>query len=76
MIHSTFLPGSALRESRKRATSEVVYLVSGKLDLQVDAQSFVIGAGDSFRIKGSPYRWANPYPDPAVAIWVISPPVY
>jgi transcriptional regulator with XRE-family HTH domain len=76
MIHSTFLPGSALRESRKRATSEVVYLVSGKLDLQVDAQSFVIGAGDSFRIKGSQYRWANPYADPAVAIWVISPPVY
>ncbi len=76
VIHSTFLPGAALKNSRKRATSEVVYLISGKLDVCIDDQLFHITAGDSFRIKGAPYRWANPYDDPAFAIWVISPPVY
>ena len=76
VIHSTFLPGSALDEPKQRATTEVAYLVSGRLDLFIDDQQFTIEAGDSFRIKGSEYRWANPYTDPACAIWVISPPVY
>lgn len=76
VIHSTFLPGSTLGETKQRATSEVVYLISGRLDIHIDERRFVIEAGDSFRIKGSEYRWANPYDDPACAIWVISPPVY
>ncbi|TCS50618.1 XRE family transcriptional regulator [Primorskyibacter sedentarius] len=76
VIHSTFLPHTALKDSRRRATSEVVYLVSGKLDIWIGDSPFQISSGDSFRIKGSEYRWANPYDDPAVAIWVISPPVY
>ncbi len=76
VIHSTFLPGASLKNSRRRATSEVVYLVSGKLDIWIEDRNFTIAAGDSFRIKGSQYRWANPYDEPAFAIWVISPPVY
>lgn len=76
VIHSTFLPGSALEEVKQRATTEVAYLVSGRLDIFIGDQKFTIEAGDSFRIKGSEYRWANPYDDPACAIWVISPPVY
>lgn len=76
VIHTTFLPGSALDEPKQRATTEVAYLLSGRLDIFIDDQRFTIEAGDSFRIKGSEYRWANPYDDPACAIWVISPPVY
>ncbi|MSU89255.1 helix-turn-helix domain-containing protein [Rhodobacteraceae bacterium 2CG4] len=76
VVHSTFLPGAALGQNRRRATSEVVYLISGKLDVWIEDRHFTIEAGDSFRIKGSEYRWANPYDDPASAIWVISPPVY
>lgn len=76
MIHSTFLPGAELTEPRRRATSEVIYLLSGKLDIRIGDRPFTVEAGDSFRIRGSDYRWSNPYADPAVAIWVISPPVY
>ncbi len=76
VIHSTFMPGSSLEQSRQRATSEVVYLMSGKLNIWIDEQPFTIETGDSFRIKGAEYRWANPYDEPASAIWVISPPVY
>ena len=37
---------------------------------------FDLGTGDSFRIRGEPYRWANPHDVDAVVIWVIAPPVY
>lgn len=76
MVHSTFAPGSGIRASVRRETQEVAYLISGKLDVEIDAATHTIHPGDSFRIRGEAFRWSNPYPDPAVAIWVIAPPVY
>ena len=76
VVHSTFAPGAARTQTMSRPTQELAYLVSGKLDVWIDDAAFTISAGDSFRIRGQAYRWANPYPDPAVAIWVIAPPVY
>ncbi len=76
MVHSTFEPGSEIGETVSRPTQEVGYLISGKLDLVIGSRRFTIYPGDSFRIRGEPFRWANPYADPAVAIWVIAPPVY
>lgn len=76
MIHSTFQPGSRRTNPISRPTQEVAYLVSGKLDVWLDDEKFTIEAGDSFRIRESSYRWENPYSEPAVAVWVVSPPVY
>ena len=76
MVHSTFEPGSEIGETVMRPTQEVGFLISGKLDLTIGDSRFTIQPGDSFRIKGEPFRWANPYDTPAVAIWVIAPPVY
>lgn len=76
VIHSTFLPGAELTDAITRPTTEVAYLVSGTLDLLIDGQAFTVSAGDSFRVRGSAYKWSNPYDTPAVALWVISPPVY
>ncbi|KMK68722.1 helix-turn-helix domain-containing protein [Puniceibacterium sp. IMCC21224] len=76
MVHSTFEPHSAIDEPVTRPTQEVGYLLSGRLDLEVGPRRFTLGPGDSFRIRGEPFRWINPYDDPAVAIWVIAPPVY
>lgn len=76
MIHSTFQPGSRRTDPISRPTQEVAYLVSGKLDVWLDDEKFTIEAGDSFRIRESSYRWENPYSEPAVAVWVVSPPVY
>lgn len=76
MVHSTFEPHSEIGETVTRPTQEVGYLLSGCLELTVGARSFTIRPGDSFRIRGEPFRWANPYDTPAVAIWVIAPPVY
>jgi len=76
MVHSTFQPGSALEEPVSRPTQEVGHLLSGKLDIWVNGQTHHLEAGDSIRIRGEPYRWMNPYDAPAIAIWVIAPPVY
>ena len=76
MIHSVFEPGSKTAEPVLRATQEVAYIIQGKLDLVIGGRRFTVGAGDSFRIRGEIFEWSNPYPDPAIAIWVIAPPVY
>lgn len=76
VIHSTFLPGASRDEDIRRNTEEIAYLVSGQLDLWLDGEIFHLNAGDSVRIRNQTYRWSNPYNQPAVAVWVISPPVY
>lgn len=76
MVHSTFEPHSKIDIPVTRPTQEVGYLISGMLDLEIGTTQFTIRPGDSFRIRGEPFRWANPNDEPAVAIWVIAPPVY
>ncbi|WP_170603268.1 helix-turn-helix domain-containing protein [Ruegeria arenilitoris] len=76
MVHSTFEPHSRMQTPADRPTQEVGYMVSGRLDLTIGQHRFTVGSGDSFRIKNEPYRWENPYDEPAVAVWVIAPPVY
>lgn len=76
MVHSTFQAHSKMQTPADRPTQEVGYIISGRLDLVIGGRAFTVGAGDSFRIRHEPYHWANPYDEPAVAIWVIAPPVY
>jgi len=76
MVHSTFAPGSGISETVKRPTQEVAYMVSGRLDVEIAGTTHTLTPGDSFRIRGEAFRWSNPYSDPAIAIWVIAPPVY
>lgn len=76
MIHTTFEAGSALAEAVSRPTQEVGYVVSGKCDLWIDDVQFHLSAGDSFRVRGQSYHWANRHAEPCVIIWVIAPPVY
>lgn len=76
MVRSVFEPGAVLPKAVTRATQEVGYLVSGQLDLWIGEQKYTLEEGDSFRIRGEPFRWENPHKHAAVAIWVIAPPVY
>lgn len=76
VVHSTFEPFSKIGETFTRPTQEVGYIVSGQLDLWIDGKTFHLCAGDSFRIRGEPFRWTNPHDTPCIAIWAISPPVY
>ena len=76
MVHSTFLPHSRIKDRVTRPTQEVGYIISGSLEIEIGTTTHILHPGDSFRVRGEPFRWANPNPDPAVAIWVIAPPVY
>lgn len=76
MFHSTFHAGAEMKDFITRPTQEVGYLVSGRLKLFLGEYTFDLNPGDSFRIRGEPYRWANPYKKEARAVWVIAPPVY
>ncbi len=76
MVHSTFQPHSRIKEPVQRPTQEVGYVLSGQLEIEIADVTHLINPGDSFRIRGERFRWANPFDTPAVAIWVIAPPVY
>ncbi|CAN0581387.1 unnamed protein product, partial [Ectocarpus sp. 12 AP-2014] len=76
MVHCVFEPRSRIGETVTRPTQEVGYVISGRLRLEVGERVFTLEPGDSFRIRGEPFAWENPYDEPVVAIWVIAPPVY
>ncbi|MHA6262985.1 helix-turn-helix domain-containing protein [Arenibacterium sp. CAU 1754] len=76
MVHSTFQPHAEIADPVIRPTQEVGYLISGHLDIEIAEITHHLNPGDSFRIRGEPFRWRNPHDRPAVAIWVIAPPVY
>ncbi|MEO0342775.1 MAG: XRE family transcriptional regulator [Pseudomonadota bacterium] len=76
MVRSVFEPGASLPNAVARPTQEVGYLISGRLTLWISDDCFDLNPGDSFRIRGEPFRWENPHQIAAVAIWVIAPPVY
>jgi len=76
VVHSTFAPRSGITEAVTRPTQEVGFIISGKLELDIAGEPYTVRAGDSFRIRGEAFTWANPFSEPCVAIWVIAPPVY
>ena len=69
--------GSPMHDPGTVATLRSVdWNADGKLDLMIEGRLYTVGPGDSFRIRGEAHEWINPYDEPAVAIWVIAPPVY
>lgn len=76
MLRSVFAPGAELTEISLRKTEEAGYVVSGRFDIEIDGVWHRLCEGDSFRFAARPFRWKNPGKQPAVVIWVISPPVY
>ncbi|MEQ6249777.1 cupin domain-containing protein [Sulfitobacter sp. HNIBRBA3233] len=76
MVHCTFQPHSRIADRVTRPTQEVGYILSGTLEIEIAGVTHRLDPGDSFRIRGEPFRWANRTDTPVVAIWVIAPPVY
>jgi transcriptional regulator with XRE-family HTH domain len=76
MIRSEFAPGAEREQTLRRDTEDAGYLVSGRLDIEIDGVWHRLDEGDSFRFRDRPYRWRNPGDVPAVVVWIVSPPVY
>lgn len=76
VIRSIFAPRSKRSRPTLRMTEETAYMVSGTLDIRIGDKKFTVHAGDSFRFKEEEFDWENNSDEPAVAIWVVSPPIY
>ncbi|MEM6462541.1 MAG: XRE family transcriptional regulator [Pseudomonadota bacterium] len=76
VLRSVFAPGARLSEPTLRMTEETAYMVAGELDIRIGARAFTVRAGDSFRFKEEEFYWENNTSETAVAIWVVSPPIY
>lgn len=76
VLRSVFRPNAKLSQFVARETQEVGYLVSGQLTLWIDEMVYHLSAGDSFRLRGENFKWANPSDEDTVVIWVIAPPIY
>ncbi|UVK36427.1 XRE family transcriptional regulator [Mesorhizobium sp. AR10] len=76
MVRSIFAPGAELKTEQLRPTEEAGYIASGIFEIEIAGVWHRLVEGDSFRFERKPYRWRNPGAEPAVIIWVVSPPVY
>lgn len=77
MIKSTFAPRSDSGGVKKARQSEQGgVLISGQLTLWIGAREVRLNSGDSFQFEEQDYGWRNDGNEPAVVIWIVSPPVY
>lgn len=77
MIKSTFAPRSSSGGCKAaRKSEEGGVLISGQLTLWIGALEVQLKAGDSFQFVEEDYGWQNDADEPAVVIWIVSPPVY
>jgi len=77
MIRSTFAPRSSSgghKAARKAEDGGV--LISGRLTLWIGQLEVKLEPGDSFQFVEQMYGWRNDDDEPAVALWIVSPPVY
>ena len=76
LVAFTFGKKGAIGALHNHPHVQSTFVKTGRFRFSVDGVETEVGPGDSFRIKNETYQWANPYEEPAVAIWVIAPPVY
>ena len=77
MIRSVFAPGASsggIRKARPKEDGGV--LIAGQLTLMINGTEIALAAGDSFQFSEMDYAWRNDGAEPAVVIWVVSPPIY
>lgn len=80
-----FMAGAAARVSphadsgprpMEHPGEELVYVVSGALDFEVDGVMYRLGAGDALHFRTDrPHRWSNPCAEPAEAVWMALRPM-
>lgn len=77
MIKSTFAPRSSSGGRRKaRPKEDGGVLISGRLALIIGDREIQLEPGDSFQLRETDYEWRNDGDEPAIAIWIVSPPIY
>ena len=70
-------PGAGSGESYSHEGEEFLYLVRGRLDIELAGQEFQLRTGDSFYFTSkTQHRWLNPGKSETIVIWINTPPTF
>lgn len=74
----TIQPGAASEGSYSHQGEEAMYLLSGSLEVYLnELENFNLIPGSCLYFSSSEaHRWRNPGPEPAVVLWVNTPPTF
>jgi transcriptional regulator with XRE-family HTH domain len=78
LLHVTLeVGGSSGTAAYTHAGEDAGVVLEGRLKLEVDGQSCILGPGDAFRFRSTlPHRFENAAEVRTVVIWAITPPFY
>lgn len=67
-------PGGGSEGELAHEGEEVGYVITGRLELRLGREAFMLEAGDSFSFRSEiAHSYVNPGPDPAHVVWVSTP---
>jgi DNA-binding transcriptional MerR regulator/mannose-6-phosphate isomerase-like protein (cupin superfamily) len=71
-------PGTSSGGSYHHEGEEFIFVISGSCDMWLDeVEHYQLRAGDSLYFPSSQtHRWSNPYKQPAVLLWINTPPTF
>lgn len=71
-------PGTSSGGSYHHEGEEFIFVVSGSCDVWLDeVEHYQLRVGDSLYFSSSQtHRWSNPYKQPAVLLWINTPPTF
>ena len=70
-------PGAGSGESYSHEGEEFLYLVRGRLDIELAGEAFQLRAGDSFYFSSkTQHRWTNPGKTETLILWINTPPTF
>jgi DNA-binding transcriptional MerR regulator/quercetin dioxygenase-like cupin family protein len=71
-------PGTSSGGSYHHEGEEFIFVISGRCDVWLDeVEHYQLCAGDSLYFSSSQtHRWSNPYKQPAVLLWINTPPTF
>lgn len=74
----TVEPGAGSQESYRHEGEAFLYILEGKLSVVLDeVYEYELGPGHSLTFASDrPHRWRNPGTEPAVIVWVNTPPTF
>lgn len=76
MLRSVFAPGAKNDDKPARPAQEGGFIISGQLEMWIGGRHHILREGDSFQFQNKTCGWHNSGDEPAIVIWVISPPIY
>jgi DNA-binding transcriptional MerR regulator/uncharacterized cupin superfamily protein len=70
-------PGAGSGESYSHEGEEFLYLVRGRLEIELAGEQFELRAGDSFYFSSkTQHRWTNPGKSETLILWINTPPTF